>query len=175
MKKICKLVLIILTVSILFLSGCVQGNYADVSENIKYVSAGYYLDESVKEPDDRLTKNAELIYTNMKITPKENLTVTGVSFDAKLKDENAEAIFKLNIYVIKENEDNTQSLNNIGSEIVITSSEKNIIVTLDTPYVFDFTGFDVKNTYVLCIEFLNENNIKNTTVCFSLNDIVLLT
>lgn len=182
MKKYFCILIIFVAAAALILISCVQTNYADVSDNIKYVSADFYITEGANDSKDRLIKDAELIYTKMNITPKGNMAVKGISFDAKLK-EDISADFVLNIYITNSNKSLEPSLQNATFMLypeyktTLTGEKQSVVINFTEPYNFDFTGLenDNSNSYTLCVEFLDQEKTKNNSVNFTLNNIKLLT
>jgi hypothetical protein len=172
----------VIIAAVIFACGCDGKNYADISSNVKYVSAAYCLGEMTNDPEDRLIKNAEVAYTKMNISPSASMAIKGFSFDAVLKDKGSEQKFYLKAYIT--NSAKALTLDGYATcdialaedEIVISGEPANIAVIFNRPYSYDLGDFNnSSNTYTLCVEFLNSLGEKNKTVKFSIDNINLLT
>lgn len=176
MKKAYRLILVMFLL-VLVMGGC-KNSYADISENIKSVYASYYLNEIDTDKEDRLSKIAELCYVKMNITPNSNLTVTGVSFKAKLKNSSNES-FKLKIYITNQDKLLNPNFNDFelysAYDINLTNTEQEFTINFPQTYSFNVSQLDnISKIDNLCIEFLKDG-VKNTDTFFSLNNIELLT
>lgn len=187
MRKNILFVVVFILIIFVF-SGCAN-NMVDKSDNIENVSACYYLVDSEqdnidllagKEQSNEVSKTAELIYTKLDITPENKIEVESVSFDAKLKsnESNNECNLKIKVYIITPNEEelNEEKTFILEDEITINNNFKTFSVDFETAQTLnDFSKLDDKviNKQYISIEFLNENNEKNSTILFSLNNIIL--
>jgi hypothetical protein len=157
--------------------GC-SGDIADTSENIESVDASYSI-ANTPGSTDKLRKSAELAYTKMAITPKQDVTVKGISFDAKLKSGNSR-IFTIKVYVSRYNQETNSSDQIIliqEEEITVTDVYSTIRLNLNEPYGFLLSaeeGAKPNKKDALNIEFYESGEL-NSEILFSLNNIILLT
>jgi hypothetical protein len=156
--------------------GC-SGDIADTSENIESVDASYSIANT--GITDKLRKSAELAYTKMAITPKQDVTVKGIRFDAKLKSGNSH-VFTIRVYVSRYNQENDSSDQVLlieEEEITVTDVYSTITVNLNEPCGFLLSaeeGAKPNKKDALNIEFYESGEL-NSEILFSLNNIILLT
>lgn len=151
-------------------SGCVN-DIANTSENVEHVFASFVIAEKA-ESNDRLRSTAELAYTKINITPKGSITVKAISFDAKLKSGQQD--FNIILNLVESQQDNKIEL--AQKTITVTDAFTTINIDLSEPYLYSFNQLDnkINNKDVFSIEFYKEDGQQNSTVIFSINNVILI-
>lgn len=178
MKKFICIILSIFSLAIV-LTACEKSLNAETSDNIRYVSAAYHVADELNEAESRLQKNAEVKYSNMYITPAENFTATGLSFDAKLKSGNENQTIKVRAYLL-DNYTSTESRSDAGkkllgeTEVVLTGQEGTVSLTFSE-------GVELKaaaemaetKSGVVQVDFIY-GDFLNKSVIFTINNVKLI-